>query len=365
MRVLEITARSDHGGGPKHVSDLLEGLRDQFLIFVAAPSRGFYGEFFKRKAGAYFDLPERRFSIISLIRLIFFIKKYNVDLIHSHGRGAGVYGRLAGFLAKVPVIHTHHGLYLEAPSYIHSQILILVEKFFNALSKKLIYVSNSEIQYSQKYQTFSFNKSTLIPNGVAIPNFKGNGSNSATTQLITITRLEPEKGNAILIKLMTKLAEINSNIHLKIVGDGPERVFLEKKVKDGCLEDKITFLGHRNDIENLLTSSDLFISSSLAEAQGIAILEAMSYGLPIFASQVRGHIDLILNNENGILFSLEDLDMAAKTLADLINNPGLMKAMGASGMSQVHEKYHVNKMLEKISSLYDGLGITNNTKMVE
>jgi glycosyltransferase involved in cell wall biosynthesis len=281
-----------------------------------------------------------------------FIIKNKITLIHSHGRGAGVYSRLAGFFTNTPIVHTYHGLYLEGKFKFHSKFLILFEIFLNILSSRLIYVSESESQYSKKMGVFCKNKSLIISNGVKLSELKYNKPFNRTKQLITVTRLESEKGNLILIDLIYELFKLNSSINVLVVGDGPERETIEIKVKKLGLESIIQFLGFRDDISNYLKCSDLFISCSHGEGLPIAILEAMVYSLPIFASRVRGHTDLIKDDVNGILFSLTNLKEAAIKLNLLINDDIKMKRLGENGRLIVIKNYSSKRICEMILNLY-------------
>lgn len=114
MNVLYITVRSDFGGGPRHIDQLVEWMPKDINVFMAYPKDGCpYGlrwESNNRIKETIF-IPYRKFSLKSLSKLKHFIKDNKIDIVHSHGNGAGIYSRLLKILCpSVAVIHTFHGI---------------------------------------------------------------------------------------------------------------------------------------------------------------------------------------------------------------------------------------------------------------
>ena len=117
--ILFISSRSDIGGGSKHLNDLLEYLHSnnsEYDIYVAAPLEEPFGPFYKKYSKQFIEIPKRGITITSILELLFFIRKYKIDIIHSHGRGAGMYSRPLKLLTlllfyKLQVIHTFHGIH--------------------------------------------------------------------------------------------------------------------------------------------------------------------------------------------------------------------------------------------------------------
>lgn len=361
MNVLHISVRSDHGGGPKHILDLLNGLDANVLQFIAAPCSGNFSEYFKQHSQGHLCIPFRKFNFLTLIYLFNFIKMNKINLIHSHGRGAGIYSRLAGLIARIPVVHTHHGLYLEKYSGLAKLFMLLLERLLNRFSSRIIFVSESEISACANAGAYDTRKSVLIPNCVRAP------TTTPLTQkqgdffkLIVVTRLEQEKGNRELLEIITELSRHTRQFRLDIVGDGPERSLLLQKIAANGLDDLVRMLGARDDVMQLLQSADAYITASHGEAQGIALLEAMSCGLPIIASRVRGHTDLVREGYNGILFDLYDKSSAAYKILQLLNNSYISSKLGENGRHLVLEKYSIDTMLDRIKKLYLEVNSTKN-----
>lgn len=94
--IIYVTARADYGGGPEHVLTLVKGLRSRYRLFIACPKDRPYCDLYESllEPGKMFEIPHRRFSIIKLLQLAFFIRSRGIGIVHSHGKGAGIYSRL-------------------------------------------------------------------------------------------------------------------------------------------------------------------------------------------------------------------------------------------------------------------------------
>jgi glycosyltransferase involved in cell wall biosynthesis len=352
-RVIHISSRADLGGGPRHIVSLVEGLRmKKVSSYIAAPNQGYFSKIFCNESSGFFPLPLREVTLPSLLGLVSFIGENSINLIHSHGRGAGIFGRLSGLITGLPVVHTHHGLYLEKYKGFRHWFFVYLERLLNRMSSRIIFVSQSEMDACDRMGALDLPKSVIIPNGVSVSESSRPFRSKGKLELITVTRLEPEKGNTQLIDLVGRLRNFTEDFRLRIIGEGPERVLLEAKVKSMGLQERVEFLGGRNDVADLLRESDVFITCSLGEAHSIAMLEAMSHGLPILASRVRGHIDLVKQGENGLLFEINDPDEGALSVLRLMEDREYADSLGAAGRQQVIMHYSVDVMLERISNLY-------------
>ncbi len=354
INVLHITVRADRGGGPKHILELLTGLNNHHIThWIAAPSVGEYVTDFQTHTQGYCEIPARQFQISALLALRRFAKHHHIHLIHSHGRGAGIYGRLLGRLTGLPVIHTHHGLYLEKYTGLIKQGMVRLERLLNYATTRIVFVSPSELAACRAAGAYAPDKSIIIPNCVTIPNTTNTPTrHTPDLRLLAVTRLEAEKGNSTLLDIMAALSQHTRQFQLLIVGDGPERTTLQQKIHTLGLEHHVTLLGGRDDVPQLMQNADAYITASHGEAHSIAMLEAMSHGLPVIASRVRGHIDMIDDDHNGLLFDLNTPQHAALTVQRLINTPQLATRLGKAGQQFVSQNYSIEIMLNKLASLY-------------
>ena len=233
-KILQITSRADYGGGPEHLKHLISGLNSSFDFFIAAPSDKPYFEIFK-KYGLCIEIQHRKFSVRSLISLLNAVKKHKIDIIHSHGKGAGIYSRILGLMTGKPVVHTFHGFHYTHLNPLHRWFYLSIEKLFAYSTAVFISVSESEKNSCLNAGVVSHDRIVVVLNGVSIPTFRKRALTKKETTLVNISRLSREKGMDVLLDIVRSLSQKYQGFRLLIIGDGPERVSLERKARECVL----------------------------------------------------------------------------------------------------------------------------------
>lgn len=162
-----------------------------------------------------------------------------------------------------------------------------------------------------------------------------------SANVVTVGRLSKEKGFDDLIDIFKKVVDKNPEHKLEIIGDGPERDNLEKKIYDLNLSDNIILHGFQNKdyINSVLSKSTMFIVTSHTESFGIALLEGMSYALPgIIFDTATGSLELVENNVNGYVVKSRSKDVMAKKIINLLDDKKMIKKMGLAG-KEISKKY--------------------------
>ena len=289
--ILYISARSDIGGGPKHLYDLTSHIKNND-IYIAAPLEEPYGKKFLKNSKEFFKLPHRKFRLSAFFRLLLFCKKNNINIIHSHGRGAGIYSRLLGPFG-FDIIHTFHGVH--HPKSVKEKFILVIERIFSLFTDKFICVSKSERNIALALKLSPKRKVTIIPNGIDTELFN-NVTSPGTNQLGTIARLTPHKNVKELIEFVAKMPEYT----LHIAGSGEE----EEELKSLATKNVI-FHGEIDNIYKFMSGIDFYVSSSIGEGLPYTILEAMASRKKIVASNVAGHKDLLHSDD---LYQIGSLD---------------------------------------------------------
>jgi len=182
-RILYITARADYGGGPEHLLTVIKGFRDKYDLFVACPKDRPYRDLYSSFLGPekMFEIPHRKFSIRKFLQMVWFIRKRGIGIVHSHGKGAGVYARLLKiFLPRIKVIHTFHGVHYAEKSLFSRVIHLGAEKVLRGLTDKFICVSRGELAEAQRLRLCVPRKTTVIYNGIALPDSPVSGNAGLT-----------------------------------------------------------------------------------------------------------------------------------------------------------------------------------------
>lgn len=306
------------------------------------------------------DLPQIR----SLIAFPFmFLKALKLakksDLIHAHiAYPSGIIAMLIKSLTKKPYIITSQGD--ELMDYPEKKLL----KFLKSPIKRSLKKANhihciSKALFNNIKDFFDINPKniTIIPNGVDLNLFNSakkvdlKKKFKSKNILINVSRLTKKNNVESVIKAMTKL---DKNTRLIIVGDGPERKNLEQLAKK--LNVQVIFTGNidHKKIPSLIKGADIFIRTPRTEGLGNVFLESMASNVPIIASPIGGILDIIKNNENGLLVNQNNVEEIASAIKKLLKDNNLREKLIKNGSKFVKD-YDWNTIGEKTFKIYKNL----------
>jgi glycosyltransferase involved in cell wall biosynthesis len=303
-------------------------------------------------------------ALCSLVRLI---KQKRPDIVHTHSSKAGVLGRLAAKLAGVPkIVHTPHGHVFYG--HFHptaARIFLWIERLLTLITDRMVALTEGEKNDYINLSVCSSHKLLKIHSGVDLkPFFKINGNTSQKKRSLGIDGegsvigfvgwLLPIKGPMYLLKAMADVWQSHPDTSLVFVGKGNLYQSLKDEVVKMNAKGRVTFLGWRSDIEEIMPIFDIFVLPSLNEGMGRVIVEAMAAGKPIVASRVGGIPDLVQHNENGILVPPADVPALAQSVNQLLDDPETAERLGSQGNSFCR-RLSLTAMVEKIDQMYSDL----------
>lgn len=360
MKILLITIRSDHGGGPKHVDLLINNLSNEVEIFVACPQDKPYYNLWSESKNVkdIFTLPHRKFSLKKLFQLNKFIKDNDIKIIHSHGKGAGIYSRVLKILnPKLKIVHTLHGVHIGEYGFLKQRAYIFLERFLTLFTDKFINVSNSENIVCLKFKLFKKNKSEVIYNGIKAllkdENAKINFDLLGKKVVTTISRFDYAK-NMLLAYEIAKKFKDNENIVFVWLGDGADKIKFESMAKKHGVN--IIFIGFSDKIPAYLSATDIYLSTSRWEGLPYALIEAQSMGIPIVATNVVGNNEVIQNDKSGFLF--ESSSQACQAIEKLLNDEKVYNKMQSEALLNFKDKFEINIAIYRLERLYQQI-LTN------
>ena len=351
--ILIISSRADFGGGPEHIFQLVYHLQNEFNFFIACPNDYPYYKLYTELVGQdkVFEIPHRKISFSSILNLSSFIKKNKIKLIHSHGKGAGIYSRLLFLLTRKLIVHTFHGVHVEQYAKPAKAFYLFLERFLSGLTTRFISVSNSESEKIIKNKITNTNKITVIPNGVNIQqNIKHNFSEDIN--ILFITRDDPQKNNIAAVKI-TKLISENTkikNVKLNVIGCELESISAAAETEG--ISDLVKLHGTKTELNDYFANADFYINTSLAEGLSLSILEAMAQGLPVIASRVTGNVDIVKDNINGFLFELDKPEEVIDKIVECKLNQKLYQKISSNNINLIKEYFSVQIMAEKTKKVY-------------
>ena len=354
INILMISSSSSLGGGTKHMFMLGQNLNSEFNVFYGIPKNTNFENYLNNNI--HIEISERKLSFIDIFRLVFFIKSKSIDIIHAHGKGAGLISRLLIIFTRRSLIYTFHGIHLKCHTKLMRLIYIIYESLLGGLDSVKILVSESEKDYALKSNIYLGNKYKVIPNGVCnMPRKNYENNNNSTNKIIkpkkvrviSVCRFVSQKN----IKDTLKIAHKIKNVDFYIIGNGPlwneiKNIISKRKIKN------VNLLGEKQDVFRYLYSSDIFLSTSLYEGLPISILEAMSIGLPILASNVVGNRDTIENGKSGFLYELENIEMAVSYLRKMVKSETLRQNLGNSAFNRQRSIFSRKSMVKQYMKIY-------------
>ena len=171
----------------------------------------------------------------------------------------------------------------------------------------------------------------------------------------TVGRLVPVKGHKYLVSAAKRVTKEFENTVFVFVGDGYLESILERQAESLGIRKNTIFAGWRSDVIDVLSLFDIFVLPSLNEGMGKVLIEGMALGKPIVASSVGGIIDLVKNDDNGILVPPRDSDALGDAILKLIRNRNMAQELGRNGKAKVYPEYDTTVMIRQIEGLYENL----------
>lgn len=355
-----ISSSGETGGGPIQMSILSNKLKKYFDFYFAIPnSQDLLKLLNKANHFDIFFISERTIKINELIELSKYVKKNSIDLIHSHGKGAAVIGRFISLILRKPHIYTYHGIHTLCYGKIYNFIYRIYELVFGLIDSRKIFVSQSEKKFARKIGIYFQDNYSIIPNGIESENvekksknFRKNfrlkyGINNHEKCVVSVCRFVEQKNIFEIIKI----ARLCDNYKFLIIGGGPLNEKLKIFIKKLNLKN-IILPGIVHNVFEYLYISDLFLSTSLYEGMPLSIIEAMSIGLPILASNVTGNIDTIEDYKSGFFYELGDVLMASERIKFILENDVLYQKISKNSKSRQRLFFNVSKMSKAYKNVY-------------
>jgi len=363
IKILIVNPSANLGGGNTISNNLAIGLdKNLFEVFSFFPEKGLAISILEETKDITILISSKTNLFSILFFLHNFLKQNKIDIVHTQGTRSTFWIKLIYlFLRNRPkLIYTLHGLHIAYRPFWQKYPLLWLERISNILVDVLICPSLSVKSLAEKYKIIKELKIKLIYHGINIQNFSTALPLDKKTLQIpenhliisAIQRLNFPKDVSTILHTFSKVKESFKNTILLIVGSGPLQEKLQKEAQEIGIAENVLFLGDRQDIPNILATSDIAILSSAFEALGLSLVEAMAAKKPIIGTNVEGINEIIEDGKNGFLVEFGNEKEMAKAILTLLNNPNLRQEMGGNGFKLVKEKFSLEKMVKNYQNLY-------------
>ena len=286
------------------------------------------------------------------------MQEQKYELIYCHQPVGGVMGRLVAKKFGVPVIYVAHGFHFYKGCPKKNLLFKWIEKFCAKRTTALVTMNEEDYQASLKMKAKKKYKINGI--GLDLTKYKKDekfnrkefrkslGIAEDDFVLLSVGELNKNKNTLRLIDAVKSVE--NEKVKYLVCGQGPLEEEYKKRIADLGLESQIKMLGFRKDIPAILSSVDCFMMPSYREGLSKAMMEAMAYGLPVVASKIRGNVDLIGNNEGGILAFPYDTQGFADAIDLLLTEKELRKKFSRRNEEFI-QNFAEDKVLEQIRTI--------------
>lgn len=372
LRIGILADGGDAGGGRTHILTLCEHLpSDSFEIYFFSIGSGALSHSVEKMEHiklTEYPLP-RKMDPKILKNIRNWVYQNKIEIVHTHGLKANMYGRLALYRANTPIITTYHSNPLfDYTSKVAGFIFALIDQLTISRSNHYIAVSY-EIATQLIKRGISQKKITIIKNGVnpfsdeeRIQNRKKwrddfrkqLGIPLDSIVVGSLGRLVKVKGYPEMIQLFEQFFQQSTKKpYLLIIGGGQEEKHLKAMVKQKKLDDYVLFVGFQRNPYPYLYASDVMLYTPKAEALGISILESMNCGIPVIAKKIGGIRELVIDEYNGNIKS--GREEIVQSLHDLFSIPDKQRAFVHNGYSMIQQYFANQIMIEKTANVYKNI----------
>ena len=328
-----------------------------------------------RIPGIPIGIYDYRLTGIYPIRVINKIKKWNLDVIHSHTEfGVGTFARIIAKQFGIPLVHTYHTMYED---YVH----YITHGYFDKSSKKLVeyftkfycdktaseLIVPSKKTYDLFKEKYKCDKNIyIVPTGMDVENFDVNKLKKEKIQelkdkyklndsfvILYVGRLAEEKNIEFILNNQHTLLKKYPNLKLLIVGNGPDMEKYQKLCKKNKIINSTIFTGAipRDDMPYYYALGNVFVTASTTETQGLTVIEAMASSIPVVAINDESFSNTVIDGLNGYLFNKKNEYI--KKMSTLIDNHDIYNKMCIQAKITANDhslKYYAEKVLDVYKS---------------
>lgn len=293
-------------------------------------------------------------------RLGTYLRHEHVFLVHAHQYTPFFYASLGRMMrGGPPILFTEHGRF--HPDLPNRKRMLVNPRMLGA-EDRVVAVGECVRRALIDNEGFPPQRIEVIYNGVDLARFEKVGDPAALRRAlgrrpddflcIFVARLDPIKDHRTAIRAIQEITRQRPDVHLLVVGDGPERDRIQKLIDEASLQANVHLLGTRHDIPELLSAADLFLLTSVSEGIPLTVIEAMGVGLPVVATDVGGIGEVVVQGETGLMAPAEDFRGIAKGIMQFAGDKETCRRFGAAGRERAIQCFSEQTMIDKYSRIY-------------
>ncbi|AMW04145.1 glycosyltransferase [Gemmatimonas phototrophica] len=354
IRVVHLSYQLDSGGAESLQREFSRHADSRYsLAFVALTRSGRAGEWLEEQGREVIALNKPSgFSLRMIATLARVLKRLGAQVLHTHDNSPMIYGSIAARLAGVgTVVHTRHHGRLPPNQQQEVRMAARISPLVNAVC-----CVSEDSRREALLEGIGDKRLFTVYNGIDTSRFATAPADTvASGPAVSVSCLRPDKNTESLLRATQRIVREAPDFRLVIAGDGPlDRVAMLKRMcSELALDQYVTFLGWTEDVPALLRTAGMMILPSTREGVSVALLEAMSCGIPTIATAVGGNVEVIADNESGLLVPANDHEALAAAMLRLHRDPTRRIEMGTAGRTRVETVFGIRRMVRDYERLYD------------
>jgi len=291
------------------------------------------------------------------------IRRFRPHVVHTHSSKAGVLGRLAARLERVPaVVHTVHGFgFTPLQSAVKRAAFLRAEKVAARWTDHFVVVSGVNLDRGVELGLWKPEQASVIRAGIDLDRFRAGGDGRGARRrlgvpdaapLVTqVGNFKPQKAPLDFIRAAARIAAARPDVRFVMVGDGPLRGAAEAVAAELGVADRIVFCGWWDDIPGLLAATTVSVLSSRHEGLPCAVVESLAAGVPVVATAVDGTPEVVRPGINGDLVAPADPEALAAAVLAILGDEKRRQTIGAAAADGLDE-FGRDHMVQKLEELY-------------
>ncbi len=355
INILFMLETGGPGGAETVLLNVVSNLnRKEFRPYVVLLKKGWAYERLQEVTGDVHVISSRRGYDLSLIAKIYkFIKDNSIHIVNSHLKDMNVYSSIAARLVGVPHVAVEHGNVHLGPLSLQKKVKV---KLTNTFTTRYIAISRYTLG-KLKNIIGDDRKIKVIYNGVRDGVLQRAVSKSTLGfdredfLVLNLANLYPVKNHKSLIAVAKRVVEAEPGTRFLIAGRGEMEGELSHMIHALGLDKNVILLGYRSDAERFLSACDAYLQTSVSEGLPVSVIEAMSYGKPVVATDVGGTAELI----DKILVKPDDVETIAEKLLTLIRDQKFREKLGDENYLKYKKMFTVSTMVSEYEQLYKSL----------
>jgi glycosyltransferase involved in cell wall biosynthesis/ribosomal protein S18 acetylase RimI-like enzyme len=295
------------------------------------------------------------------------LRRERPDILHTHNPKPGLYGRILGRIAGIPiVVNTVHGLYATpTDSWAKRAVVYTLEAVAARFSDAELVQSEEDVETMRRLHLAPRSKIRHLGNGVDLGRFDPDRIGEESRQRLRaelgadddqivvgmVGRLVAGKGYPEFLEAMGRLDDRYVAVCIGPDDDDKADALPRHMIAD-AERNGVRFLGMRTDVDDLYRAMDIFVLPSHREGFPRSAMEAAAMGLPVVATDIRGCRDVVVAGSNGTLVPVCDPDALAAAIDEIGSDAGLRHAMGAAGRARAREHFDERRVVDRVLDTY-------------